>query len=176
MRLSPTRISDRPRAKSNLRHRPRLLTRIITLLDLSYPSTKPDFPLKKYSIPVRALRISLPLYNTIFLLVLLSQANPTSGMGWLMRLSLTSKSKSSHEIGEVYEKEWRIRREPSELIRFGLLWKIYDLVAEKGVAWSPPCLQEHLPGFRGWLLGGVSCMDFLVEPDGLTRLERNHRI
>ena len=74
----------------------------------------------------------------------------------------------------VYEKEWRIRREPSELIRFGLLWKIYDLVAEKGVAWSPPCLQEHLPGFRGWLLGGVSCMDFLVER--LTRLERNHRI
>lgn len=40
--------------------------------------------------------------------------------------------------------------ESSELIRFGLLWKIYDLVAEKGVAWSPPCLQEHLPGFRGW--------------------------
>lgn len=69
----------------------------------------------------------------------------------------------------VYEKEWRIRRESSELIRFGLLWKIYDLVAEKGVAWSPPCLQEHLPGFRGWLLGGVSGMDFLVEPDGLTR-------
>lgn len=80
---------DRPRAKSNLRHRPRLLTRILTLLDLSYPSTKPDFPLKKYSIPVLALRISLPLYNTIFLLVLLSQANPTSGMGWLTRLSLS---------------------------------------------------------------------------------------
>ena len=103
---------DRPRAKSNLRHRPRLLTRIITLLDLSYPSTKPDFPLKKYSIPVRALRISLPLYNTIFLLVLLSQANPTSGMGWLMRLSLTSKSKSSHEIGEghssLYTASWLI--------------------------------------------------------------------
>ena len=82
---------DRPRAKSNLRHRLRLLTRILTLLDLSYPSTKPDFPLKnkKYSIPVRALRISLPLYNTIFLLVLLSKANPTSGMGWLTRLSLS---------------------------------------------------------------------------------------
>lgn len=75
----------------------------------------------------------------------------------------------------VYEKEWRIRRESSELIRFGLLWKIYDLVAEKGVAWSPPCLQEHLPGFRGWLLGGVSCMDFLVEPDGLTGFERDHK-
>lgn len=78
----------------------------------------------------------------------------------------------------VYEKEWKIRRESSELIRFGLLWKIYDLVAEKGVAWSPPCLQEHLPGFRGWLLGGVSGMDFLVEPDGLTQpralFERDH--
>ncbi|KAI9169877.1 hypothetical protein LWI28_018999 [Acer negundo] len=47
---------------------------------------------------------------------------------------------------------------------------------DKGVSWSPPCLQEHLPGFRGWLLGGVSCMDFLVEPDGLTRLEKNHRL
>ena len=69
----------------------------------------------------------------------------------------------------VYEKEWKIRRESSELIRFGLLWKIYDLVAEKGLAWSPPCLQEHLPGFRGWLLGGISGMDFLVEPDGLTQ-------
>lgn len=57
----------------------------------------------------------------------------------------------------------------SELIRFGLLWKIYDLVAEKGLAWSPPCLQEHLPGFRGWLLGGVSGMDFLVAPDGQPR-------
>lgn len=34
----------------------------------------------------------------------------------------------------------------SELIRFGLLWKIYDLVAEKGLAWSPPCHQENLPG------------------------------
>lgn len=74
----------------------------------------------------------------------------------------------------VYEKEWRIRRESSELIRFGLLWKIVDLVAEKGVAWSPPCLQEHLPGFRGWLLGGVSGIDFLVEPDGLTGFERDH--
>lgn len=68
----------------------------------------------------------------------------------------------------VYEKEWRIRRESSELIRFGLLWKIYDLVAKKGVAWSPPCLQEHPPGFRGWLLEGVSGIDFLVEPDGFT--------
>lgn len=38
---------------------------------------------------MRALRINLPLYNTIFLLVLLSQANPTSGMGWLTRLSLS---------------------------------------------------------------------------------------
>ena len=75
----------------------------------------------------------------------------------------------------VYEKSWRIRRESSELIRFGLLWKIYDLVAEKGVAWSPPCLQEHLPGFRGWLLGGVSGMDFLVESDGLTGQRDHHK-
>lgn len=37
----------------------------------------------------------------------------------------------------VYEKCWRRRRESSELIRFGLLWKIYDLVAEKGVSLEP---------------------------------------
>lgn len=30
---------------------------------------------------------------------------------------------------------------------------------------------QHLPGFRGWLLGGVSGMDFLVEPDGLTSFD-----
>ncbi|CAK9153434.1 unnamed protein product, partial [Ilex paraguariensis] len=37
----------------------------------------------------------------------------------------------------VYEKEWRIRRESSELIGFGLLWKIYDLIAKKGVSLEP---------------------------------------
>jgi len=52
----------------------------------------------------------------------------------------------------VYEKEWRIRRESSELILFGLLWKIYDLVAEKGVAWSPPMSSRTPP----WISGMVT--------------------
>lgn len=51
----------------------------------------------------------------------------------------------------VYEKLWRIDQTRIECIRFGLLWKIYDLVAEKGVCKlgaRPPCLQEHLSGFH----------------------------
>ena len=51
----------------------------------------------------------------------------------------------------------------------------FDLIAERGVAWNPPCLQEHLPGFRGCLLGGVSGMVFLVESDGLTRRIIEHK-
>lgn len=47
------------------------------------------------------------------------------------------------------------------------------MVAEKGVTWNPLCLQEHLPGYLRMLLGRKSGNSFLVEPSGLTRLERN---
>ncbi|KAB1199680.1 hypothetical protein CJ030_MR1G013841 [Morella rubra] len=57
----------------------------------------------------------------------------------------------------VYEKLWRIRRESSELIRFGLLWKIYDLVAEKGVSLEP-AMSSRTPL---WISGMVTRISLL---------------
>lgn len=72
-----------------------------------------------------------------------------------------------------YETSLKSKLEKKELSRFGLMWKCYDMVAEKGVTWNPLCLQEHLPGYLRMLLGRKSGNSFLVEPSGLTRLERN---
>lgn len=36
-----------------------------------------------------------------------------------------------------------------ELYRFGLMWRCYDMIAEKGVSWNPPCLPERLPNYLG---------------------------
>lgn len=52
----------------------------------------------------------------------------------------------------VYDKLWRIRRESSELIRFGLLWKIHDLVTEKGVSLEP-AMSSRTPL---WISGMVT--------------------
>lgn len=43
-----------------------------------------------------------------------------------------------------------------DLCRFGLMWKCFDFVSEKGPSWCPPSLVEYLPNYVGYmaLLGG----------------------
>lgn len=70
----------------------------------------------------------------------------------------------------VIESVWKRRPNRSEdLIRFGLMWKAYDIVSEKKPDWCPPSLVSGLDGYHGYLLGGVSGSSFLVRPSGLTQ-------
>jgi hypothetical protein len=51
------------------------------------------------------------------------------------------------------------------LVRFGLLWKVYDMVASKGLDWRLPILPSFPTSV--YLLGGYAGNLFLVERVGL---------
>lgn len=53
----------------------------------------------------------------------------------------------------VVNRDWRVASVDPELVRFGLQWKLYDLIAEKGLDFRVPILESK-PG--NWLLGGTS--------------------
>jgi hypothetical protein len=67
-------------------------------------------------------------------------------------------------------RSWRIERKDANLTRFGLLWRVYDLVAVKGVSFRIPILEGHLVlSNRPWLLGGISGQSFMVQSRGTTQ-------
>lgn len=53
------------------------------------------------------------------------------------------------------------------LVRFGHLWRCYDLIGSLG--WRPPILPADNTTFPGWLLGGGDGKAFLVQSFGLTQ-------
>ena len=69
----------------------------------------------------------------------------------------------------VVNVKWKADRKSVELVRFGLLWKILDLVGELGVSFRCPILDDSSGSERSgpWLLGGVDGTSFLVSPVGL---------
>lgn len=62
-------------------------------------------------------------------------------------------------------RKWKVDRTDPMLVRFGLLWKVYDMVALKGVDFRLPILPSTSGTLHGYqyLLGGSSGMSFLVE-------------
>ncbi len=62
------------------------------------------------------------------------------------------------------------RSKDPQLVRFGLMWKIYDMVAVKGINFRVPILDvgTGLP-LGGYVLGGISGTDFWVSALGLTQ-------
>lgn len=70
----------------------------------------------------------------------------------------------------VVNRKWKIDRTDPKLVRFGLKWKIYDMVAVKGINFRVPILDvgTGLP-LGGYILGGISGTDFLVSALGLTQ-------
>ena len=71
--------------------------------------------------------------------------------------------------GPVCATDWKANRKSEELIRFGLIWKLYDLVGQLGMDFRPPILGPSSGTERSvsWLLGGVSGNCFLVSSCGL---------
>lgn len=67
----------------------------------------------------------------------------------------------------VVNRNVQITRSDPQLQRFGLLWKVYDMVALKRLDWKVPILPEpsgSLP--EPCLLGGVTGTDYLVVARG----------
>lgn len=71
--------------------------------------------------------------------------------------------------GPVCTTNWKADRKDESLVRFGILWKMYDLVTQMGLNYRPPILSLGSPHEQsyGWLLGGVASRDFLVQSSGL---------
>jgi len=70
----------------------------------------------------------------------------------------------------VLMRSWRIEPKDANLTRFGLMWRVYDLVAVKGVSFRIPILEGHLVLSNGpWLLGGISGQSFMVQSRGTTQ-------
>lgn len=68
----------------------------------------------------------------------------------------------------VVNRNWKLDQKDENLIRFGLLWKLYDVVGQRGVFYRPPILEDTSEQFTvPWLLGGVSGTDFLVLARGV---------
>ncbi|CAA0822083.1 Mitovirus RNA-dependent RNA polymerase, partial [Striga hermonthica] len=68
----------------------------------------------------------------------------------------------------VVEKKWNFSAQDPNLVRFGLLWKLYDLVGSLGPSWRPGILSEGSSIAKmGYLLGPCGANSFLVSALGL---------
>lgn len=61
----------------------------------------------------------------------------------------------------VFTRHWKVKSEDPELIRFGLLWRLYDEVAKKGPSYMGFILADSKLTHPVTLLGGVSGTEFL---------------
>lgn len=68
----------------------------------------------------------------------------------------------------MVNRKWKIDRVDPQLTRFGVLLKVYDMVALKGIDFRLPILTEGTTSPNGvcYLFGGVSGTDFLVTAVG----------
>ena len=68
----------------------------------------------------------------------------------------------------VVNRNWKIDRTDPDLVRFGLMWKIYDMVAIRGLNFQLPIfgIGTWIPN-GPWLLGGITGTDFLVSALGV---------
>lgn len=69
----------------------------------------------------------------------------------------------------IVEISWRRRTCNQELVRFGHLWKIFDMVGRYGVHYRPGILPMMDLPFAGWIYGGKLGKDFMMAP--LSRLD-----
>lgn len=72
------------------------------------------------------------------------------------------------EGAPVVTTHWSCSRKDDNLIRFGLMWQCYDMVASLGLDYMPGVLPSSeclLPG--GFLCGGAQGTSFLVSVEGL---------
>lgn len=65
----------------------------------------------------------------------------------------------------VVETKWYRRNVDHELVTFGRLWKVYDMITELGPDWHPGILESFEIPFSGWILGGASGSDFMMAPE-----------
>ncbi|KAI5667310.1 hypothetical protein M9H77_17163 [Catharanthus roseus] len=69
------------------------------------------------------------------------------------------QSRSYHGMVPVMNHNWKVTRSDPSLLRFGLFWRIYDLVALKGIGFMPPILEPlsrslvDYPYIQGGFLG-----------------------
>jgi len=66
----------------------------------------------------------------------------------------------------IVNNKWKVLSEDPNLFRYGLLWKLFYMVALKGCFFMVPILEEHRSPLCGFLLGGVSGTEFLVQACG----------
>lgn len=74
----------------------------------------------------------------------------------------------------IVETSWRVKLndKPTILVKFGLLWKLFDFVGDKGIGWVLPILgpfQGPEGYFPIFLFGGMKGKDFLVQRVGVNQ-------
>lgn len=71
---------------------------------------------------------------------------------------------------ELVNTNWRCTTTDPELVRWGLQWRLFDIVSQLGLDWRPPLfpVKEELGVLPfPYLLGGLTGNDFLVSSEGL---------
>lgn len=87
---------------------------------------------------------------------------------WFYTVALTPNPSLEQLLDPpVIEFDWRGPRRVEELYRFGIIWKIYDLVGEKGLDWRPPIFSPIPTVSSRWISGGNAGMSFLMSLDGI---------
>jgi hypothetical protein len=72
------------------------------------------------------------------------------------------------EGAPVLSTHWNAQRRDENIVRFGLMWKSFDLVGFLGLDYCPGILpSSDTPLLGGYLLGGFQGTDFLVSARGL---------
>lgn len=64
----------------------------------------------------------------------------------------------------LVETSWKGTKLNKDLYRFGLIWKVYDMVTIRGINWRPGILPSIEIKFDRWILGGYTGNDFIMTP------------
>jgi len=59
---------------------------------------------------------------------------------------------------------WKRSNFEPEMVKFGLLWRCYDMCAGWSLGRTPPCLPSCEIRFHKWILGGYKGTDFMMAP------------
>lgn len=66
-------------------------------------------------------------------------------LGWYHTVALSQFPRLSDFFeGPVINTSWKVSKVNHDLVRFGLLWKCYDMVSVRGLSWRPNILESGL--------------------------------
>ncbi|KAK5786168.1 hypothetical protein PVK06_040799 [Gossypium arboreum] len=131
-------------------------------IDMSTPNSARAYKPKDLAVPPDLYKSESMAYLTEVTLLRSWTANWLQYVKWYYTQALLpSVLLKDFFDAPVFTRHWKVKSEDPELIRFGLLWRLYDEVAKKGPSYMGFILADNKLTHPLTLLRGVSGTEFL---------------